>query len=111
MSPPTVGSPREEERRTDPVVGRRRVDRVGPGRGGGRGGGGGGAPVVGDPMVDPGGGAYPVGLGIVKGLAGFPDPAGAAAPRRERSIEPQPADAVLVGLDEHTAIVREGSEW
>ena len=63
-------------------------------------------------MVDPRGGAYTVGLGIVAGLAVFPDHAGAADHRRERSIELQPADAVLVGLDEHTAIVRDAShEW
>ncbi len=68
---------------------------------------GAGATVVCDPMVDPRGGAYTVGLGIVTGLAVFPDHAGAADHRRERSIELQPADCVLVGLDEHTAIVRE----
>jgi cyanophycinase len=63
-------------------------------------------------MVDPRGGAYTVGLGIVGGMAVFPDHAGAADHRRERSIELQPADAVLVGLDEHTAVVREGTgEW
>jgi cyanophycinase len=73
---------------------------------------GAGATVVCDPMVDPRGGAYTVGLGIVKSLAVFPDHAGAADHRRERSIELQPADAVLVGLDAHTAIVREASgEW
>jgi cyanophycinase len=73
---------------------------------------GAGATVVCDPMVDPRGGAYTVGLGIIAGLAVFPDHAGAADHRRERSLELQPADAVLVGLDEHTAIVREGpDEW
>ena len=73
---------------------------------------GAGATVVCDPMVDPRGGAYTVGLGMVTGLAVFPDHAGAADHRRERSTELQPADAVLVGLDEHTAIVREDSgEW
>lgn len=70
---------------------------------------GAGATVVCDPMVDPRGGAYTVGLGIVRGLAVFPNHAGAADHRRERSIELQPADAVLVGLDAHTAIVREGA--
>jgi cyanophycinase len=70
---------------------------------------GAGATVVCDPMVDPRGGAYTVGLGIVSGLAVFPDHAGAADHRRERSLELQPDDAVLVGLDEHTAIVREAS--
>ena len=73
---------------------------------------GAGATVVCDPMVDPRGGAYTVGLGIIGGLAVFPDHAGAADHRRERSIELQPADCVLVGLDEHTAIVREDPrEW
>jgi cyanophycinase len=73
---------------------------------------GAGATVVCDPMVDPRGGAYTVGLGIVGGLAVFPDHASAADHRRERSIELQPDDAVLVGLDAHTAIVREdGGEW
>ena len=73
---------------------------------------GAGATVVCDPMVDPRGGAYTVGLGIVSGLAVFPDHAGAADHRRERSLELQPDDAVLVGLDQHTAIVREASgQW
>jgi cyanophycinase len=73
---------------------------------------GAGATVVCDPMIDPRGGAYTVGLGIVTGVAVFPDHAGAADHRRDRSIELQPPDAVLVGLDAHTAIVREGSgEW
>jgi cyanophycinase len=73
---------------------------------------GAGATVVCDPMVDPRGGAYTVGLGIVPGVAVFPDHAGAADHRRERSLELQPADAVLVGLDQQTAIVRESSgQW
>ena len=70
---------------------------------------GGGATCVCDPMVDPRGGAYTVGLGIVSGVAVFPDHAGAADHRRERSLELQPSEAVLVGLDRHTAIVREAS--
>jgi cyanophycinase len=73
---------------------------------------GAGATVVCDPMVDPRGGAYTVGLGIVRGVAVFPDHAGAADHRRERSLELQPDDAVLVGLDQHTAIVRQpGGQW
>jgi cyanophycinase len=73
---------------------------------------GAGATCICDPMVDPRGGAYTVGLGIVPGVAVFPDHAGAADHRRERSLELQPADAVLVGLDQHTAIVREASgQW
>jgi cyanophycinase len=73
---------------------------------------GAGATCICDPMVDPRGGAYTVGLGIVPGVAVFPDHAGAADHRRERSLELQPAEAVLVGLDRHTAIVRETSgQW
>jgi len=73
---------------------------------------GAGATCICDPMVDPRGGAYTVGLGIVPGVAVFPDHAGAADHRRERSLELQPADAVLVGLDQHTAIVHETSgQW
>ena len=73
---------------------------------------GAGATVVCDPMVDPRGGAYTVGLGMVAGVAVFPDHAGAPDHRSDRSIELQPADAVLVGLDAHTAIVREvNGDW
>ena len=60
-----------------------------------------------DPMVDPRGGAYTVGLGIVPNLAVFPYHGRAADHLRERSIELLPADAVLVGLDEETALVRD----
>ena len=49
---------------------------------------------------------------MVRGVAVFPDHAGAADHRRERSVQLQPDDAVLVGLDEYTAIVREPSgQW
>ena len=70
---------------------------------------GAGATCVCDPMVDPRGGAYTVGLGIVQGIAVFPDHSNAQDHRRERSLELQPADAVLVGLDQQTAIVRESA--
>ena len=58
-------------------------------------------------MVDRG--AYTVGLGIVRGRRCSPITLGAADHRRERSVQLQPDDAVLVGLDEHTAIVHEPS--
>jgi cyanophycinase len=67
---------------------------------------GAGATLLCDPMVDPRGGAYTVGLGLARGLAVFPYHGSAAAHLRDRSIELLPPDAVLVGLDEHTAIVR-----
>ena len=60
-------------------------------------------------MVDPRGGAYTVGLGLVQGLAVFPYHGTAAEHIRERSIDLLSANAVLVGVDEHTALVREGT--
>ena len=73
---------------------------------------GAGATVLCDPMVDPRGGAYTVGLGFVTGLAVFPYHGTAAEHLRQRSIELKPPDAILVGVDEETALVREpGPEW
>jgi len=68
---------------------------------------GAGATLVGDPMVDPRGGAYTVGLGLVPNLAVFPYHGTAADHMRERSIDLLPAQAVLVGIDEETALVRD----
>jgi cyanophycinase len=69
---------------------------------------GAGATLLCDPMVDPRGGAYTVGLGLVPNLAVFPYHGTAADHIRERSIDLLPADALLVGLDEGVALVREG---
>ena len=68
---------------------------------------GAGATVVCDPMVDPRGGAYTVGLGVVVGLAVFPYHGTAADHLRERSIDLLPNGASLVGIDEATALVRD----
>jgi len=68
---------------------------------------GAGATLVCDPMVDPRGGAYTVGLGVVSGLAVFPYHGTAAEHLRERSIDLLPAGARLVGIDEQTALVRD----
>ena len=73
---------------------------------------GAGATVVCDPMVDPRGGAYTVGLGVVSNLAIFPYHGSAADHLRERSVELLAKGAVLAGLDETTALVRAPSgEW
>ncbi len=66
------------------------------------------ATVLCDPMVDPRGGAYTVGLGLVRGLAVFPYHGTAAEHIRERSVDLLPASAALAGIDEHTALVRDG---
>jgi cyanophycinase len=68
---------------------------------------GAGATVLCDPMVDPRGGAYTVGLGVVRDLAVFPYHGTAADHLRERSIDLVPRAATLVGLDEQTALIRE----
>ena len=73
---------------------------------------GAGATVLCDPMVDPRGGAYTVGLGLVQGFAVFPYHGSTAEHLRERSVDLLAADAALIGVDEHTAIVREGEgDW
>jgi len=71
--------------------------------------GGASATVFGDPMVDPRGGAYTVGLGLVPGLAVFPYHGSAAEHLRERSIDLLAKGALLVGIDEQTALVRSGT--
>jgi len=70
---------------------------------------GAGATLVCDPMVDPRGGAYTVGLGVVQNLAVFPYHGTAAGHLRERSIDLLPATAKLVGIDEETALIRDPS--
>jgi cyanophycinase len=70
---------------------------------------GAGATLVCDPMVDPRGGAYTVGLGVVQNLAVFPYHGSAADHLRERSIDLLPKGAKLVGIDEHTALIKDPS--
>jgi len=73
---------------------------------------GAGATLLCDPMVDPRGGAYTVGLGVVKNLAVFPYHGTAADHMRERSIDLLPKSAKLVGIDGETALVRDpDSTW
>jgi hypothetical protein len=63
-------------------------------------------------MVDPRGGAYTVGLGLIRNLAVFPYHGTAADHLRERSIDLLPSPARLVGVDERTALVRDpGGTW
>jgi cyanophycinase len=72
---------------------------------------GAGATLLCDPMVDPRGGAYTVGLGVVKDLAVFPYHGTAADHLRERSIDLLPRNAVLAGIDEATALVKGPEGW
>jgi cyanophycinase len=72
---------------------------------------GAGATLLCDPMVDPRGGAYTVGLGVVKNLAVFPYHGTAADHLRERSIDLLPHSAVLAGVDEETALIKGADGW
>jgi cyanophycinase len=73
---------------------------------------GAGATVLCDPMVDPRGGAYTVGLGVVSGLAVFPSHRSVADHRWARSIDLLPANATLAGIDAETALVRDrAGDW
>ncbi len=65
------------------------------------------ATVLCDPMVDPRGGAYTVGLALVDGLAVFPHHTNAADHLWARSLDLLPAHATLAGVDDHTALVRD----
>jgi cyanophycinase len=68
---------------------------------------GAGATLVCDPMVDPRGGAYTVGLGVVSDLAVFPYHGTAADHLRARSLDLLPPSAQLVGIEEETALIRD----
>lgn len=67
-----------------------------------------GAMVLGDPMVDPRGGAFTLGLGLVENLAVVPH-LGAAA--EHRTLKLAPPGVHLIGLPEQTAVVKDASGW
>src|SRR5256885_17033189 len=66
-----------------------------------------GAMVLCDPMVDPRGGAYTVGVGLLSNMPIFPHHDTAPTHLKERSTELRPDGAVLVGIDEQTALLRD----
>lgn len=66
-----------------------------------------GAMVLGDPMVDPRGGAFTVGLGLVENLAVVPHHGSGSAHHFWRTLELAPAGLAIAGIPEHTALVRE----
>ena len=72
---------------------------------------GAGATVLCDPMVDPRGGAYTVGLGVVKNLAVFPYHGTAATTCASARSTCCRANAVLAGIDEETALVKGPDGW
>src|SRR5438105_3949138 len=70
-----------------------------------------GAMVLCDPMVDPRGGAFTLGLGLVEQLALIPHHEAWDEDQARRTIELAPKGLPVVGIDERTAILRspEGS--
>jgi len=65
-----------------------------------------GADVLCDPMVDTRGGAFTVGLGVVRGLAVIPRVNQWSPEKVHRTVELASPGLVLVGLPESTAVVR-----
>jgi cyanophycinase len=66
-----------------------------------------GAMVLGDPMVDPRGGAFTVGLGLVPNLAVLPHAETDVAAHHKRTFELADAGLVLAAVPERTALVRD----
>jgi cyanophycinase len=67
-----------------------------------------GAMVLCDPMVDPRGGAFTVGLGMVENLAVVPHaPAEGFLREHERTIDLATPGLVVVGIAEETALIRD----
>ncbi|HEX9991569.1 MAG TPA: Type 1 glutamine amidotransferase-like domain-containing protein [Acidimicrobiales bacterium] len=66
-----------------------------------------GAMVLCDPMVDPRGGAFTVGLGLVAQVAFVPHADTWSAELARRTVALAPPDLPVVGVDERTALVRE----
>ena len=65
-----------------------------------------GAMVLCDPMVDPRGGAFTLGLGLVNGLTVIPHANTWSHEKARRTFELAPADCAVVGIDEQTALIR-----
>ena len=66
-----------------------------------------GAMVLVDPMVDPRGGAFTVGLGLVEQLAVVPHHDSGASHHFWRTLELAPAGLPVAGIPERTALIRD----
>src|SRR5207249_4284306 len=65
-----------------------------------------GAMALCDPMVDPRGGAFTLGLGLVEQLAIVPHHNTWSHERRHRTLQLAPAGLPIAGIDEATALIR-----
>jgi cyanophycinase len=66
-----------------------------------------GAMVLCDPMVDPRGGAFTLGLGLLAGIAVIPAHDHWSEDAAHRTRKMSPATLVLAGIDERTALIRD----
>jgi cyanophycinase len=66
-----------------------------------------GAMVLGDPMVDPRGGALTVGLGLVSGLAVLPHSDQWSEEKARRTVQLATGELRIVAVDERTAAIRD----
>jgi cyanophycinase len=64
-----------------------------------------------DPMFDPRGGAFTVGLGLVKNLALLPDAEDDVAEHHRRTLELAEPTLVLATVQRCTALINEGGAW
>jgi cyanophycinase len=71
-----------------------------------------GAMVLCDPMVDQRGGAFTLGLGLVEGVAVVPHLDSWSDEKTHRTHQLAPKGLVVAGVDERTALVRDGNgKW
>jgi cyanophycinase len=62
--------------------------------------------VLGDPMVDPRGGAYTLGLGLIEQLAVVPHHDTWPPERAHRTMQLAPKGVPIAAIDEQTALIR-----
>jgi cyanophycinase len=65
-----------------------------------------GAMVLCDPMVDPRGGAFTLGLGLVENMTIVPHHDNWSEDKAHRTLQLAPKGLIVVGVDERTALVR-----
>ncbi|CAN5847277.1 hypothetical protein BH24ACT3_BH24ACT3_06620 [soil metagenome] len=70
-------------------------------------GSGAGAMVLCDPMVDPRGGAFTVGLGLLAQLTIIPRHDHWSEDQARRTLDLSPAGLAVIGVDERTALIRD----
>jgi cyanophycinase len=66
-----------------------------------------GAMALCDPMVDPRGGAFTLGLGLLDGLSVVPHFDAWSEEKRHRTLQLAPKGLIVVGVDERTALIRD----